>query len=271
MEDNSNSPILHTMQKDSVSSAQGIVGSSEVPGEEALLLAKMQKNSLNKRKINLLVIVGCIFAAVAIIVIALPDKFFIKKDTGITAPTKEKNFIRIDQTYGIEIPAESDLENFRTKSFSSTVPFAEILIHKNDEIVLFKNLAPLVGQRFLDTVAISNVFDYMYGIITTTDKKTSVPYFVFSFEDRKNLESAMIPGERTLYTDLAYAMQLPNNSINEKLQFESLDSVRNPMRVLRDSSGTVLMVYGYPSDNIILFTKTIESYTALRDNLLSGY
>ncbi len=271
MEDNSNSPVLHTMQKDSVTSAQGIVGSSEVPGEEALLLAKMQKNSSNKRKLNLLVMFGCIFAVLAIIVIALPDKFFAKKDTNIIVPTKEKNFVRIDATYGIDIPEESDLENFRAKTFSSNAAFAEIIVNRNNEIVSFKNLAPLVNQRFLDAVSSATVENYMYGIITTIDKTTSLPYFTFSFGDRKNIESVLISQERTMYTDLGYLLQLPNNVLNEKLQFESLDSIRVPMRVLRDSGGNVLMVYGYPSDNIILFAKTVESYSAIRDNMLSGY
>ncbi len=270
MEDNSNSPVLHSMQKDSVTSAQGIVGSSEVPGEEALLLAKMQKTSINKRKINLLTLLGILFAVFAIVAIALPDKFFIKKDTGVNVPTKEKNFVRIDETYGIAMPSETDVEDFRKKTFSSNSAFAEIIVNKNEERVLFKDLAPLVGQRFLDTMALSRVNDYMYGIINL-DKNISLPYLTFSFEDRKNLESVIVSSERTLYTDLGYALQLPSSTTNEKLQFESLDSVRVPMRILRDQDGAVLMVYGFPSDNIILFAKTIEAYKALRENILSGY
>jgi hypothetical protein len=64
---------------------------------------------------------------------------------------------------------------------------------------------------------------------------------------------------------------LPDNSGNELLQFEPYDSVRVPMRQLRNRTGEVLIVYGFPTDTTVLFTTSVESYIAVRNRMLLGY
>lgn len=270
MDDKSTSPILHSMQKDSVTTAQNIVGSSSVPKDEALLLAKMNDNSSKRRTVNFFIIVAGFILILSVVVVSLPDSFFMKKDTGIIPTKNETNFLRVDAVYGINLPTESELEKFRQTSFSNEFKLAEIKINQNGQRVIFKNLSPLVASRFLENVSATNAANYVYGIVTTDDNISS-PYFAFSFADRKLAEKVLLNEERTIYTDLGTVMQLPINKEFELLQFEQLNSVRSPIRMLRSSIDNTLLVYGYPTDNIVLFARSKEAYEIVKNQMLTGY
>jgi hypothetical protein len=81
----------------------------------------------------------------------------------------------------------------------------------------------------------------------------------------------MLEVERTMYNDLSTIFMLPNENENELLQFVSGDSVRVPTRILQNRNGDILLVYGFPMDNIVLVTTSTASYNAIRNRMLIGY
>jgi hypothetical protein len=126
------SPILHSMKRDTISGAQTVVGSNDVPAEEAVLLAKMQEASLKKRKLSYLTVLGIILVLIGIGVFALPDKFFARKDTDVVVTkNKVQNFLSTDATYSIDKPTESELATFKEKSFAGKRVTPGIKTRKN--------------------------------------------------------------------------------------------------------------------------------------------
>jgi hypothetical protein len=269
---NIHSPIVHSMKNDTISSAQTIVGSNEVPDDEALLLAKMQSVSLKKRQISAMSILSVLFLIVGVFIFLIPNNFFTKKDTGITVVKyKNQNFLGVDSSYSIKLPNQDQIDNFKNKSFSGESGISEIIIKDvNDSVVPFVNLVPFLTERFITNLTPIITGDYLYGFFTDTNLKSS-PYFIFSVSERHVADEKILESERTMYNDLSNILMLPKVDANEFLQFESSSSVRVPTRILQDRSGQVLLVYGFPMDSIVLVTTSVESYNAIRNRMLIGY
>jgi len=264
-------PILHSMKRDIISGAKTIVGSNDVPAEEAVLLAKMQEASLKKRKLSSLTILGVLIVLIGVGIFILPDKVFLRKDPGITViKNKTQNFLSTDAEYSIDKPTESELETFKEKAFTGKVGISSIVIKNGGVSTEFKDLDPLVKSRLISNLIPLSIQNYLYGFFTNS-KSVSSPYFIFEITDQYTAEALLLEQERILYTDIGNILLLPDNSGNELLQFEPYDSIRVPMRQLRNRTSETLIVYGFPTDSTVLFTTSIESYIALRNRMLLGY
>jgi hypothetical protein len=183
-ENNIHSPIVHSMKRDTVSGAQDVVGSHDVPADEALLLANMQSTNLKKRQMSVMAVLGILFLVIGILVFLLPGNFFVKKDTGIVVTkTKNQNFLGVDNTYNINLPKNETVDDFKKKSFSGTPGISEIIIKNEDQtIVPFLNLEPLLTKRFIENILPITTGEYLYGFFTDANSK-SFPYFTFSVLD----------------------------------------------------------------------------------------
>lgn len=268
---NIHSPIMHSMKQDAVSGAKTIVGSNDVPSDEALLLAKMQSANSKKRRTSILAVIGILFLILGIFLFLIPNNFFVRKDTGIVVKkTKTQNIIGVDISYEIKIPTDDEIDDFKKKTFDGDLGIAEIVIKdSSSNVSLFANLAPLVSSRFIDNFLSVSTGEYVYGFYTDSNK--SYPYFAFSVSERHLADEKTLEAERTMYNDLMNILMLPNNSANEFLQFESNSSVRLPARVLKNVDQQIFLVYGFPVDNVVLFTTSIDAYNALRNRILIGY
>ncbi len=267
--ENQDTPILHSMNRDTVTGAKKSVGSSNLPEEEALLLAKMQSENSKKRKFNFITMLSLAVLAVSVSMILIPDKYFIKKDTGVNVAQTSKNFLNTNYSYQINKPTSSELEDFRNKNFAQITGIADIEIIDQNKKVFFAELAPFVADRFISSIIPAVVTNYIYGFVGVGD--SSLPYLVLVTENQNLASTIMSESERTLYTDFLTIMKLPNSTQNELLGFENYDSVRTPVRYLRALNGDTLLVYGFPMDNVLLVTNSIPAYETIRDRMLLGY
>ncbi len=262
------SPIEHSFKKDSASSARVVVGSNEIPEEEALLLASMHSDSVKKRRRATLSILGIIFISVSLILIFTPLK---KTEEN---PFEEKipvsSLIRTDASYQIDLPNESELESMRSKTFTGANGISSIDIKINSVSAKFNALSPLVSERFLKNLEGANVTDYMYGLYTN-ESKTSFPFIAISTDNHEAMSSAMLQAERTMYTDLGFILHLSPSSENETRRFESNTSVRNPLRELKNVDSEVILLYGFPREDLVLITTNEDAYNAIKARILAGY
>ncbi len=267
--DNKPAPILHSMPKDTTFSAKQTVGSFNVSSEEALLLAKMQNESSKKRKFNIITIVAMLILALSITMLLIPDKYFIRKDTGINPPERITNFLNAENFYQIEKPTDSELDNFKSKQFANINGVSTVYITNGTSVLNFNELAPFLNDRFITALLPGGITDYLYGFVNVKNK--SVPYIAFIISDQDIVNDIMLSLERTMYTDLATPLKLVSSKENELLQFENYDSIRLPTRYLRNLNNESLIMYGFPMDNVLLVTTGPDAYEALKNRMLLGY
>lgn len=261
--------IVHSLKQDTIESAQEIVGSTSVPADEALLLAGMHAVSKRKRRTGILAILGVIFMVLGLLVFFLPEQF-LKQEEIIAEQSPVIQLLKTDAVYTLQMPSSAEVSILREKSFSGALGISEIKIVANETKVPFVELLTFLPERFMKYIESATITDYLYGMYTDASNQ-SVPFLLLETKNRDILETNLLVAERTMYTDFANLFHLPINSGNEARRFEPYASVRNPLRQLRDQNEKVLLLYGFPVDNIALFTTSFESYNAVRSRLLTIY
>lgn len=262
-------PIIHSLQTDNVTSARKIVGSNEIPEDEALFLVRM-KDQLNKKKrFGFFSVLSIIVVILALGSLLIPDDFFIKPDTGIVITTNQnQNIINVDNSYSLVLPTPENLIELRDKVFDGETGISEINILKNESRVKFMELMPFISENFLLVVGASEAKDYVYGYIKYS-KDEQYPFFVFSVDNQEDKENKLLMLERTMYTDLKEILRLPNVAENDILLFETSPSIRVPARILTTRDGKELIIYGSPVNNVFLFSTSSKAYRDIRERILS--
>jgi hypothetical protein len=267
------SPIINSLLKDTGGVSVEIVKNDAIPNEEAMMLANIQSVSSRERKTRTIFAMSFFVVIFALGIFIIPNLF----SNNLKAPVvdivpQNLNLIKTDIAYNLLIPAEVDFAEFRVKDFKSEVAFSELVLTKNNEVVLYKDLAPFVNERFLKSFLPVSAGEYVYGIYTGEDK-ISYPFFVLNISPNKRVEAETIfkDSERTIYRDLGIILQLPDDVKNENLEFKEFASIRNPLRELTDSDGKEIMVYGFANDEIVVFATNRNVYNALKARILTGY
>ena len=267
------SPIINSLSKDTGGVSIDIVKNDAIPNEEAMMLANIQSVSLRQRKTRTVFAMAFFVIIFALGIFIIPNLF----SNNVKAPVvdiipENTNLIKTDIAYNLPIPNEVDFAEFRVKDFKSEVAFSELVLTKNNEVVLYKDLAPFVNERFLTSFLTVSASEYVYGIYTGEDK-ISHPFFVLNISPNKRVEAETIlkDSERTIYRDLGIILQLPDDVKNENLEFKEFVSIRNPLRELTNSDGKEIMVYGFANDEIVVFATNRNVYNALKARILTGY
>lgn len=267
------SAIEHSLHKDTVSiSGEVIDNTPALSEEEAILLANIQARAASKRRAGMFRAMAVIVILAAVILFLVPTLF------PATDATKEVVDIHIsnelivsDISYVLPIPEEAAFPGFRDKVFKSDVSFAELVVQSNGAPVVFKNLPPFINERFIKNLDTTVTGRYVYGLYTGDDK-ISHPFLVLEVSpNRDATEKALLVSERTLYSDLGVILQLSENTTIETKQFTTLQSIRNPLRKLVDDSGKEVLVYGFATDDILVFAPSEAVYAALKTRILTGY
>lgn len=266
-------PIINSLLKDTGGVSVDIVKNDAIPSQEAMMLANIQSVSLRQRKTRTIFAMAFFVIIFALGIFIIPNLFLNKVKAPVVDIIPENlNLVKTDIAYNLEMPAEVDFPEFRLKDFKSDVMFSELVLTKNNEVVLYKDLAPFVNERFLTSFETLSGGEYVYGIYANEDKTIST-FFVLNISPNKRVEAETVlkESERTIYRDLGIILQLPDDVKNENLEFKEFVSIRNPLRELVGIDGKEILVYGFANDEIVVFASSRDVYNSVKARILTGY
>lgn len=262
--------MLHSFSQDQKQVSGMVVDDPAVPTEEAIMLAEIQTVSNRRRQINFFRTIT-IFVVLASIFILVFPKLFEDVSTNInTVDTNtKKEIINSDIKYNFEIPNQDGLDDFRIKSFTLDADVSEFVLTKNSQVLNFKSLSPFVSQRFIDGISPVISGEYFYGFYK--NENINKPFIILKINNRDESEKVLQTLERTMYSDLGFALQLENDTKNETRIFENFTSVVNPVRELKNTEQKTILVYGFVNDEFVIITGSKETFSFVKQRILNGF
>ncbi len=208
------------------------------------------------------------FGAIFLILIGLFVFVFVyKASPKEQVVLKEQSLIPYSQKADISIsPVKSEniveaLHLQKEKADSKELSLLKVNFKNQDGSLIENNI--LFGnliKTFPDSI-IRSITNYMIGILTLNSKNI---FIAISFDDYNKVYASMIKWENLIKDDLSVVFKQNLTAFTDEVY------KNNDLRVVKDTEGKTLLVYGFVDKRILIITSNEQSFMVLKEKYINS-